>query len=248
MTDINNKGEFYSSMVRLHKKCGQGTSGIVRMNVQYNSYMDELIEEGLMTVTHSGGSIGHPESNQWYVPTGVYNVWQDEGTDGEYQKFKGRYLRFVRFFLGILEAEETRTMLSSPEFMQKYAEWLERNKEALDTMINQDEAYPGSTVLSNDVIQWAMEKKWYEENLPIKTCYKQSVEGMNSTDQQIISMTNELIDLYKKSGKPEHIEQITEAEQEILQMQGNRKKIHIWFEMQDQELLIQDAFATLTSA
>lgn len=83
------KEEFYKSAIELHKKCGQGISGIVKLGTEPRiaRYLDELIEEGLMKACDTGGSIGHPESNIFYMPTKGYNVWEDEGTDGQYSGF-----------------------------------------------------------------------------------------------------------------------------------------------------------------
>jgi predicted transcriptional regulator len=62
------KEEFYKKLIDIHKKCGQGLSGIVRVqSSEIDRYLDELIEEGLVICCDTGGSIGHPESNRFYM-------------------------------------------------------------------------------------------------------------------------------------------------------------------------------------
>ena len=97
------KSSVYKSLIDVHVASGQGLSGIVKVHChEYSIYLDELIEEGMVVVCGTGGSIGHPESNIFYMPTKGYNVWLDEGVDGECSRFSGRYLQFVRLYLGIL--------------------------------------------------------------------------------------------------------------------------------------------------
>jgi len=76
-----NKAEVYKVIIDTQRKTGQGLSGIVRvMGVNAGSffnYINELIEEGLVKCCDTGGSLGHPESNKFYVPTKGYNVWGD---------------------------------------------------------------------------------------------------------------------------------------------------------------------------
>ncbi len=75
------KAEVYSGLIDIQKKTGQGLSGIVTVMGEtahlFRKYLDELIEEGLVECYDSGGSLGHPESNRWYMPTKGYNVWKD---------------------------------------------------------------------------------------------------------------------------------------------------------------------------
>src|ERR1035437_7876038 len=100
------KQEFYKEVISVQKKTGQGLSGIVKVmgtdSGKFTQYLDEFIEEGLIKACDTGGSLRHPESNIFYMPSKGYNVWEDDGTDDEYQRHKGRYLTFVRLYLGAL--------------------------------------------------------------------------------------------------------------------------------------------------
>ena len=159
------KQEFYKNFIKVQKETGQGLSGIVKVmgtdTVKFTQYLDELIKEGLVKACDTGNSIGHPETNIFYMPTKGYNVWEDEGIDGEYQRYKGRYLRYVRYYLGALPTEapqdanldennkRNRKILNptmdelseNKEFMKDYNEWLERNKSALEEMENLEDDY-----------------------------------------------------------------------------------------------------------
>lgn len=58
------KSEVYKSLIRIQKESGQGLSGIVKIkSLEYTKHLDTLIQEGLVKACHTGGSIGHPESN-----------------------------------------------------------------------------------------------------------------------------------------------------------------------------------------
>lgn len=251
------KEEFYKSAIELHKKCGQGVSGIVKLGNEPRiaRYLDELIEEGLMKACDTGGSIGHPESNIFYMPTKGYNVWEDEGTDGEYSRHKGRYLQFVRFYLGALGEEHGEgdsdikkwinpTMMDvirSVDSMKLYAEWLERNEEALEEMINLDDFYKAPKVeFTEEEISWIKSKDWYKENKTIAECFKES-EKRKEKDLEIISINKQLIGLYNKSGgyKSElekAVADISNTESDILK----RKKVHNWFDSLDKKTKIQE--------
>ena len=123
------KQELYTAIIAMQKECGQGTSGIVKTfgPPEVTTHMDELIAEGKIICCEAGGSLGHPESNRFYCPTKGYNVWLDGGTQHGHA---GVYLHHVKHFLGIApDAFEG-------ERNEGYEEWLEKNKEALDEMMN----------------------------------------------------------------------------------------------------------------
>jgi hypothetical protein len=99
--------------------------------------MDELIAEGLIECCDTGGILGHPESNKFYMPTSGYNVWKDDGVDGVYIRHKGRYLHHVRKYLGIDQSKglfKYEEYYKTEEGQKDYAEWLERNQEPLEIM------------------------------------------------------------------------------------------------------------------
>lgn len=136
------KESIYNELLNVHKQTGQGLSGIVRVmgpnSTTIGELLDELISEGKVKCCETGGSLGHPESNRFYIPTIGYNVWEDEGTDGQYSRHKGRYLHHVRKYLGIKEESGIFNMneyFNSENGQKDYNEWLERNKEQLDVMI-----------------------------------------------------------------------------------------------------------------
>jgi hypothetical protein len=137
------KEKVYNELLNVHRQTGQGLSGIVRaMGSQAPSidkFLTELIAEGKVKCCESGCTLGHPESNRWYMPVIGYNVWEDEGTDGKYNRYRGRYLNHVRKYLGIKESKDmfnTDSYFETEEGEKDYNEWLERNKEQLELMLN----------------------------------------------------------------------------------------------------------------
>jgi len=258
------KSELYETIIDGQRRHGQGLSGIVRAlgeNAEtIGEYLDELIEEGLIKRCETGGSLGHPESNRFYMPTTGYNVWEDEGTDGKYSRHKGRYLNFVRFYLGALEEEEGANdlqkainpthsaLVKDPEFLKSYTAWLERNKEELEIMENLDPTYiPANVTFSTEELEFIQGKTWYKENKTIKECLEDSIKRMDK-DAEIISINNKLIDLYKRHTGNKHAADLKKAERDIVltkQETNLRKKFHSLLHGHDENLHIQEIELTL---
>ena len=242
------KAEVYKMVIDMQTKSGQGCSGIVKLGNEpmVGPYLDELIEEGLIKACDTGGSIGHPESNIFYMPTKGYNVWEDEDPN-QYSRHKGRNLSLVRLYLDILPEEQqnkfdlTRTvMLRDPEWMKKYTEWLEINKEELEIMVNLDNFYDEPNFeLTQEEIDYIQTRGWYKDNKSIKECLKSS-NGFISDRNEIISINNKLIGLYGQKNDEAEIKKcekdIEKSEQEIL----DRKRINKWLMSQDGDSNIQD--------
>ena len=142
------KKEFYKALVNHQKLTGQGTSGIVRVQggSTISQYIDELIEEGLCIMMDTGGSLGHPESNRFYLPTKGYNVWEEKNSMAS--------LECVRYYLAKLENPDV-IYKGDPFFgvtegsfqvggnlFDFYNEWLTRNQESLDEMMSLSDVYP----------------------------------------------------------------------------------------------------------
>lgn len=143
------KEEFYKNFIGMQKLSGQGTSGIVKVQggPVIEEYLDELIKEELVIMMDAGGSLGHPESNRFYLPSKGYNVWQEENTMAS--------LECVRYYLAKLENPNKPYVhyllllgINDESFEQGgylsefYTEWLKRNKESLDEMMNLSDVYP----------------------------------------------------------------------------------------------------------
>jgi hypothetical protein len=247
-----NKQEFYSNFIQVQKKTGQGLSGIVKINsLEMSQYLDELIEEGLVKGCNTGGSLGHPESNIFYMPTKGYNVWEDDGIDGEYHRHKGWYLHFVRLYLGIVAKEDTGNQfepclsdyLQDPKIMQDYSMWLNRNEKELKIMLSLDEIYPEENItLSDTDISWIKDRGWYKDNELVSVCLEKSKDF--DSDEQI-SLNKKLIDLYRQSEAHEpgkHLESIKESENNIEEMTKGkiiRKRVNKWLASQDQNKKIK---------
>jgi hypothetical protein len=252
------KSEVYSALIRIQKQSGQGLSGIVKIKSrEYTQYLDELIQEGLVKACHTGGSIGHPESAIFYMPTKGYNVWEDDGVDGpnnsgtSYSQHKGRYLHYVRLYLGLVTLENKGplepgllTYLQDPEVMKNYSEWLTRNNKALKEMLALDDFYQEKdVVLTSDEIKWVKARNWYEKNLTIAKCLNQSVEYIkNGSDEEMKSINKRLIELYKQSKPGKYDKELKEAQEEIENADihmSYRKRVNSWLATQNQKNKIQ---------
>lgn len=250
------KAELYKSIIDIQKKCGQGLSGIVKAmgakSREISESMDELIEEGLIKACRTGGSIGHPESNIFYMPVTGYNVWEDEGTDGEYQRHKGRYLHYVRFYLGALQEEEGSNdiqralnpthaaLVKNSEFIKGYSEWLERNKEELEIMDNLSNVYiPKDITFTKKEIEYIQSKDWYKNNANIEECLKLSNERVGEL-KEMISINNKLLGLYEKT---RHAEEIKKSKADIEDAENQikfRKILHSYMSTKDVTSPIQE--------
>ncbi len=242
------KADVYKMVIDMQVKSGQGCSGIVKLGNEpmVGPYLDELIEEGLIKACDTGGSMGHPESRIFYMPTKGYNVWEDEDPN-EYSRFKGRNLHLVRLYLDILPEEQgnkfdlTRTvMLRDPEWMKKYTEWLEINKEELEIMVNLDNFYDEPNFeFTQEEIDYIKTRGWYKENKTIKECLKSS-NNFISDREEVISINKKLIKLYELKSDAENIENskkdIEDNEKQIF----DRKRINKWLMSQDVDSKIQD--------
>jgi hypothetical protein len=141
------KEEFYKDFIGMQKLSGQGSSGIIKIQggPVICEYIDELIKEGLVVMMDTGGTLGDPESNRFYLPSKGYNVWAEENTMAS--------LECVRYYLA--KQEDPNKPYKGDPFMfisgesfeeggylyEFYNEWLERNKESLDEMMNLSDVY-----------------------------------------------------------------------------------------------------------
>lgn len=142
------KKEFYKAFIETQKKTGQGTSGIIKVagGDTIAKHLDEMIAEGLCVAMDTGGSLGHPESNIFYLPAKGYNVWKEENSMAS--------LECVRYFL----AEDKENYKGDPfigidrsSFEDEdgmlhdfYKDWLSRNQADLDDMLSLSEEYEGA--------------------------------------------------------------------------------------------------------
>lgn len=249
------KSEVYKNIIKITKETGQGLTGIIKVeSFEYAKYIDELISDGLVKACHTGNSIGHPESNIFYMPTKGYNVWEDDGIDDFKSNHKGRYLHFVRLYLGLVKKESTGILepnlsdyLQNPEIMSEYSIWLNRNHIALKEMINLDEdltieegKIDEKTGLFLDDIEWIKEKSWYKSNLTIKTCLEKSEEVLSARIKEI-SINQQLLSLYRT--KPHvYSNEIEEVKKEIKEEQllnERRIRINKWLGKQNKRTKIK---------
>jgi predicted DNA-binding protein YlxM (UPF0122 family) len=258
------KAEFYKTLIDIHKKHGQGLSGIVcAQSSLLKGYTDELIEEGLIKCCDTGGSLGHPESNRFYCPTKGYCVWDDMSD----KSIARNSLTCVRFYLGALEPDSpSRTdmqralfpslndLIREPYFMEKYAEWLKKNDESLKEMLNLSDEYNVSeTELSDDSIKYLKTRSWYKDNLTVSKCIKELISGDSSVDEgisltkRILALQEDKLKLYEtkkdKKGVEESQKEIEDSKKELENYKLAKKlrpKIKVYLQSQDQKITIKE--------
>ena len=236
------KQEFYKSLIDIHKKTGQGLSGIVKINSEeITDYIDELIQEGLIIANDTGTTIGHPESNIFYTPTKGYNVW-GEG-------YPSRNLTFVRFYLGALSIEPNGPLdpgllfwVKDLNFITQYAEWLTKNNDSLKEMMELDDFYDdkGTPIqLSEREVTRLKNKIFYKGNKTISECLKIiSSPDWLADDNKLIDTYKRLVPLYK-TNLTKYQKDLEEAEYEISNIKIETKRIRTWLKNQDQNITIQ---------
>lgn len=247
MSFYQSKSEFYKSLIDIHKKCGQGLSGIVRVESNLLSqYLDELIEEGLVKCCDTGGSLGHSESNRFYCPTKGYCVWDDDFSA----------LTCVRLYLNNLEKESGNPIhpsitdvIRNSNFMEIYSKWLKSNEDSLKEMIELSDVYPGidcssSDILSEKVVDYIKTRSWYEDNLTVTNCISKMTKGDFDVEKEI-TLLKEIISLKKRSSQiggkftSEDIEKDELELKEIISGSKLRPQIKDWFKKQDSSVNIQ---------
>lgn len=221
---MKSKGELYTSIIEMHQGSGQGMSGLVPAFMpNASTWMKELIEEGLIKEHDDGGTIGHPMSNRWYYPTQGYSVWNEENSM--------LALSFVRFYLGLVEQEAEsivensfRDFSRNPEVLEKYMEWLKKNKTELEVMLNLSTIYSGNTEIDTETIDRIKDRADYKKN--------KSVYDFVETENEMISISNRLLKLYGndlqyKESKENSLRQIKECKTilSILSTMDHRAKI-----------------------
>jgi hypothetical protein len=252
------KERVYKWIIDTQKSSGQGLSGIVKLGnfPEVGGHLDELIEEGLVICMDTGGSLGHPETNKFYLPTKGYNVWQDSRDNGGGRAFTD-FLNHVRLFLGCLESDSdddgrsdtqkwinpsSQRLIQNVDFMKSYAIWLERNRDELEVMINLDEFYDAPNIsFSEDEAEWIKSRGWYKKNKKISDCLKDSLEAVDN-DKEIKSINKKLIELYERSSSNKE-DELVKAKDEVDRINTTlvyRKKLNRWLSSLDSEKNVQE--------
>jgi len=233
------KRELYESAISIQKKCGQGLSGIVgQMNSDIQNLLDELVEEGSLKLIHQSNN--YLPDDYWYFPTKGYCVFDPN----EEEK---RSLSFVRMFLG--KTEEIfinlpyTDFIQNPDFKKAYSDWLTKNKEQLDIMINLDEIYPGEDVLfSNEEIEDIKSRGWFTDNKSVKECLQESRNRVKELEE-MITLNERIVSLYKQKGDSEkEIEECETSIEDTKKQIKFRKRLHNYLDGLDQKKTIQEQF------
>lgn len=233
-----NKSEFYASIIKIHKESGQGISGLVTMNSDYAQYMEEFVEEKLLVCCETGGSLGTPESNRFYMPSKGYNVFQDDFDLGHNRNYNIMNLTFVRIYLGFeWDKKNSKTeCIQDVELMKKYAQWLEKNKEELIIMQNLDDFYvEQDVVFSDDELSYIHNTEAYQNNLTIKELLVK-LNKYESNNNQKIPIYKKLLKLYDDKNDIDKCQkELAESEKEIRYI----KKFKMFINKHKEKVLIQ---------
>jgi hypothetical protein len=258
MSDKLNKSKVFEWVAKSHKETGQGLSAVVRcsrMGRTVSYLLDALEEEGaIVKLKMMNSSLGHPESQYTYFVTGQYNIIDDAVGRGEDAM---SYLNYVRMYLGCLDEDEsrkdtakwvnptTRMLIQNEEFMNGYAEWLNRNAIALRDMKDMSTLYTGKDfIFSEEESEWIKEWKFYKNNQTVKTAIEK-VKDLQSNNIQKDGLIKELISLHRKRGNDEDLKEIEkyEKEQEADNLeQKNCEKLLFWLESLDKDCKVKDEF------
>ena len=232
------KREIYEGAISIQKKCGQGLSGIVgKASYEVQCLLDELVEEGSLKVIVQHNN--YLPDDIWYFPNTGYCVF-------EYFSDK-RALSFVRMFLGNTEDIFINlpytTFVQDPELMKAYSDWLIKNKEQLDIMINLDDEYKGEDVLfTNEEIVDIKSKEWFTDNKSVKECLQESRDRVGDLEETI-SLNERIITLYKQKGNSEkEIEECDKSIEDTKKQIKFRKRLHNYLDGLDQKKPIQEQF------
>ncbi len=232
------KREIYEGAISIQKKCGQGLSGIVgQASFEVQELLDELVEEGSLKLVRNRNN--YLPDDIWYFPNTGYCVF-------EYFSDK-RALSFVRMFLGNTEDIFINlpytTFVQDPELMKAYSDWLIKNKEQLDIMINLDDEYKGEDVLfTNEEIVDIKSKEWFTDNKSVKECLQESRDRVGDLEETI-SLNERIITLYKQKGNSEkEIEECDKSIEDTKKQIKFRKRLHNYLDGLDQNKPIQEQF------
>jgi hypothetical protein len=234
-----NKIEVYNSVVRITRESGQGLSGrILRFkSSEFGDFLDELIEEGKLDSYVE--SFSYMPNEEWIVPKGCYNSIKDdrEGANGA--------LTFIRMYLNREDLglnTKISDVITKPDFMKRYSEWLTKNEKALIDLVNMKEIEYTPDELKENEIKWIKTRGWYSDNLSVFECYEKSSNSSSiKNDSDLIGKLTEIIKLCKDI--PKYKDDVEKHKLELKEMNSGvkiRKNVNNWLQSQKQDEKIQN--------
>jgi hypothetical protein len=219
--DIKNKADFYKAVIDITKSTGQGLTDIVLFKVpEYDMYCNELIEEGLLVKMEM--SMTTLPNDVFIMPSTGYNVWADEDAM--------QSLSYIRVFLGadgsvtfggdkngeLINLYAT-DLIKMPDFVSGYSEWLTKNIDELNVMLNLDDMYNGPDMcLEPDEIEWVRTRAWYKNNELVSVCVRLSDNSMDDLEK-MVGLYRKLIGIYNQTNEQDKVE---EANKEISKIES----------------------------
>lgn len=192
------KYELYTSFVDMQIKSGQGTPRWVVEKLDSMDELNELIDEKMVTVTHIPSKTGMMPDEYWIVPTGCYNLWNENNPMLS--------LTFVRKFLNIPE-EGIFSEMKVDEDM--YNKWLNDNNVDLGNILTLDNNYMSSYYKIHNTLPLTNSSMLDQEQLDYISEFKFNtarkagvvdlkVEHLKELLMDRIPVNNQLIDQYEK--------------------------------------------------
>jgi hypothetical protein len=238
---MQNKTEFYNSLVQLTKNTGQGLQDIFATTVTNQETIDELIEEGhIKSVTMYNSYL---PDEIWYCLTGIYCV---EETD---KRSLGGY-SFMRHFFGFGDNGLPGSDITNADVvhanMDKYKQWVFDNMEGLEAIKRLEEKELNPTQMNDETIEFLKSKQWYVENLSISECLNKS-KKKGEDHIEVISINNKLLGLYGDDPKygDDKVKALSDIEKFTKQGKMRRKFNSLMELCDDKSMTVQEYFNTI---
>lgn len=241
-----NKTEFYNSVAKFTKSCGQGLNLKFAYRIPGFSMdmLNELIEMGLLKLVHQDYS--YLPDDDWICLTGIYCV--EEDSDNMF--FMRYYLNFEDDMVSNAaeKLNKTREDLIA-ERIDRYKEFLNKNLEGLEAIKRINTDIQIKDELSQEMVTFLKEKTWYKNNLSVKESLEKCI-SVNSDEEKELKILKELNGLYKKSIeiKPDtYKKELEENEKELEETKTNlklrTKLISILSDCKDKSTPVQELFS-----
>ena len=231
------KAEFYNKVLGIYQKTGQGTPMFIADKLGIRDLVEEMVTEGLFKIkTLRYGSL--PDDVTICLSKG-YCV-EDDVTMRDTSA-----LTCMRIYLGLEKPIELGNVLQmslldciqNPEWMTKYVEWLNKNKEKLAESKTIEEIEETGIHFNDEELEYIKGKDWYKDNNTIKKC----LEEMHPNDDlnvKHLRCLNEIISLENNPKvKDKFVDALKDHQIELEDLKKDmkiRKKINIFLSLQNQ--------------
>lgn len=217
------KVEFYNSVVKVYNETGQGVPGFLRMKMNPR-IIDSLIEEGyLKSVTIP---FNHLPDDESICLTKGYCVEEDMLDRSTLP------LSYVRLYKGLEQGLQTLTgmtnekLVTNPEFMTGYAEWLNKNHSKLTEKIELLDENMKFQPLTTEEMEYLQSRDWFKQNKSVGDCIDNMYEKTSNL-RESLGLYKQLLKLYESSTTHSNkIEKTLEERNDVEKELKMRETIH----------------------